>query len=306
MKKKIITRRDFLRVSAVSPVIGALTSIRKQPSSQEGRNLPVSQIEPDKVKVVLIRDENALAGFKKPNDEVVQRMLDGAMTTLFETSDPVEAWKQIVKPTDIVGIKSNVWRYLPTTVEVELNIKNRILDAGVLEENIGIDDRGVRTNPIFQKATAIVNVRPARTHDWSGIGGCIKNPIMFSPSPPKYHPDACADLATLWDHHNLRDRVKLNILLVLSPQFHSTGPHSYSDNYVWPYKGIIVSQDPVAVDSVGLQIIEAKRLEHFGEDRPFQTPAKHIQLAETRHHLGIANPDKINLIKLGWIDGILI
>ena len=304
--EKTITRRDFLRAAAVSPLAGALNSCRKLSSRYKNSLQPVSQTDADKTKVVLIRQKNALSGFKKPNKEVVEKMLNDAISTLFGAKDPIPAWKQIIKPTDIVGIKSNVWRYLPTTSEVEDIIKRRILDAGVLEENIGIDDRGVRRNPLFQKATAIINVRPARTHDWSGIGGCIKNPIMFSPSPPKYHPDACADLATLWDDHKLRERVKLNILLVLSPQFHSTGPHSYSDKYVWPYNGILVSQDPVAVDSVGLNIIEAKRLEYFGENRSFQTPAKHIQLAETRHHLGVADPNKIDLIKLGYTDGILI
>ncbi|MGD9344982.1 MAG: DUF362 domain-containing protein [Candidatus Aminicenantes bacterium] len=304
--KKIITRRDFLRATAVSPLAGALSSYRNLPIRYKNSLHSSSQTGEDKTKVVLIRNENALSGFKRPNKEIVQQMLDEAITTLFGEKDPVLAWKRITNPTDIVGIKSNVWRYLPTTSEVEDIIKRRILDAEVPEENIGIDDRGVRRNPLFQKATAIINVRPARTHDWSGIGGCIKNPIMFSPSPPKYHPDACADLATLWDHHNLRERVKLNILLVLSPQFHSTGPHSYSDKHVWPYNGILVSQDPVAVDSVGLKIIEAKRLEYFEENRPFQTPAKHIQLAETRHHLGIADPNKIDLIRLGYTDEILI
>ena len=68
----------------------------------------------------------------------------------------------------------------------------------------------------------------------------------------------------------------------------------------------MVSIDPVAVDAVGLRIIEAKRLEYFGENRPFQTPAKHIQLAETRHHLGVADQGKIELIKLGFTDEILI
>ncbi len=306
MTKKIITRRDFLRATAVSPLAGALVSCQKKPRQQADTIQSVSPEAAEKTKVVLIRNENALNGFKKPNEKIVEQMLNDAMTTLFGVDDPNLAWKQILKPTDIVGIKSNVWRYLPTTSEVEGIIKKRILETGVLEENIGIDDRGVRRDPLFQKATALINVRPARTHDWSGIGGCIKNPIMFSPSPPKYHPDACADLATLWDHHNLRDRVKLNILLMLSPQFHSTGPHSYADKYVWPYKGILVSKDPVAVDAVGLRIIEAKRLEYFGENRPFQTPAKHIELAETRHRLGVADPDKIDLIRLGWAADILI
>jgi len=29
-------------------------------------------------------------------------------------------------------------------------------------------------------------------------------------------------------------------------------------------------------------------------------PAKHIALADTRYHLGTADPKKIELVKLGW------
>jgi len=297
MKKRGITRRDFLRVAALSPVAGAFASSLKISGGQSSS---------PNAKVVLIRDENALVTFKKPNAKVVQRMLDEALSTLLAEKEPIQAWKQVIKPSDVVGIKSNIMNYLPTTTEVEQIIKRRVLDVGVPEENIGIDDRGVRKNPVFQKATAIINVRPARTHHWSGIGGCIKNPIMYSSRPSDYHSDSCADLATLWDHFDLRKRVKLNILLMLNPQFHSVGPHSYANKYVWEYKGILVSQDPVAVDAVGLRIIQAKRLEYFGEDKPLQTPAKHIRLADTRHHLGVSDPNKIELIKLGWTDKILI
>jgi hypothetical protein len=297
MKKRIITRRDFLRAAALSPVAGAFASNLKLSGGLSSK---------PEARVVLIRDEKALVAFKKPNAEVVHQMLDRALAVLLGEKDPLQAWKQVVKPSDIVGIKSNVMHYLPTTEEVEQVIKKRVLDAGGEEENIGIDDRGARRNPLFQKATAIINVRPARTHHWSGIGGCIKNPIMYSTRPSEYHPDSCADLATLWDHFNLRERVKLNILLMLNPQFHTVGPHSYANKYVWEYKGILVSQDPVAVDAVGLQIIQAKRLEYFGEDKPLQTPAKHIRLADTRHHLGVSDLEKIELIKLGWTEGILI
>ena len=297
MKKRGITRRDFLRVAALSPVAGAFASSLKISGGQSSS---------PNAKVVLIRDENALVTFKKPNAKVVQRMLDEALSTLLAEREPIQAWKQVIKPSDVVGIKSNIMNYLPTTTEVEQIIKRRVLDVGVPEENIGIDDRGVRKNPVFQKATAIINVRPARTHHWSGIGGCIKNPIMYSSRPSDYHSDSCADLATLWDHFDLRKRVKLNILLMLNPQFHTVGPHSYANKYVWEYKGILVSQDPVAVDAVGLRIIQAKRLEYFGEDKPLQTPAKHIRLADTRHHLGVSDPNKIELIKLGWTNGILI
>jgi hypothetical protein len=303
MGKKIITRRDFLKVAAMTPFAGAWACSVKTAERKESAG---KLEEAGKVKVVLIRDENALLSFKKPNPDVIQRMLDEAVATLFGESHAAAAWKRIITPSDIVGIKSNVWRPIPTTREVEQAIKRRIMDAGVAEENIGVDDRGVRRNPVFQNATVLINARPARTHHWSGMGGCIKNHIMFAPQASAYHGDSCADLATLWTEFNLKERTKLNILLMLNPLFHGIGPHHYSDKYVWEYKGILVSQDPVAVDSIGVQILQAKRREFFGEDRPLQPPAKHIFLADTRHNLGVSSPDRIQLIKLGWQEGILI
>lgn len=297
MKKKVLTRRDFLRVTAVTPFAGMVVLKGK----------PGQEIKAEtKAKVVLIRDKNALVSFKKPNPDVIQRMLDDGITKLLGEKDPVKAWKKLVRPSDIVGIKSNVWRYIPTTREVEQALKRRIMDTGVLEENIGIDDRGVRGNPIFEKATVLINARPARTHHWSGMGGCIKNYIMFVPSPPAYHGDSCADLATIWKDYNLKEKTKLNILLMLTPLFHGIGPHHYSKKYVWEYNGILVGQDPVAVDATGVRVLQAKRRQFFGEERPLQPPAKHIFLADTKHHLGVSHPDKIELIKLGWKEGILI
>lgn len=75
---------------------------------------------------------------------------------------------------------------------------------------------------------------------------------------------------------------------------------------MWRYWGLAVGVDPVAVDAVGLRIIQAKRREYFGEDRPLNPPAKHIALADTRHRLGTADPAKIDLQVLGERAGLLI
>ncbi len=298
MKKKSFTRRDFLKVAMLAPFSGALFPGLKS-EHREGELIK-------KAKVVLIRDKNALLSFKKPNPSVIQRMLDEAVCALFGEGEPLKAWKIMIKSSDVVGIKSNVWSYIPTTPEVEQAIKRRVMDAGVSEDKIGIDDRGVRTNPVFRKATALINVRPARTHHWSGVGTCIKNYIMFVPRPWDYHHDSCADLATIWKDYNLKEKTRLNILLMLNPLFHGIGPHHYSDRYVWEYKGILLGEDPVAVDATGVRVLEAKRREFFGEERPLQPPAKHVFLADTRHNLGTSNPQKIELIKLGWEEGALI
>jgi hypothetical protein len=137
------------------------------------------------------------------------------------------------------------------------------------------------------------------------MGGCIKNYIIFSPNPPQYHPDSCADLATVWDLPIVKGKTRLNILVLLTPQFYGHGPHGYDPRHVWSYKGLAVSLDPVAVDAVGAHLLKTKRVQFFGEDRPI-TPTKHIALADTRHHLGVSDLNKIELIKLGWTKDSLI
>ena len=115
MKKRVITRRDFLRVAAMTPFAGAFAS---------GFKIQEKKGTERRTKVVLIRDKNALISFKKPNPGVIQRMLDDSITTLLGEKDPINAWKMLVKPSDIVGIKSNVWRPIPTTGEVEQALKS--------------------------------------------------------------------------------------------------------------------------------------------------------------------------------------
>jgi hypothetical protein len=227
-------------------------------------------------------------------------MLDTGLKTLTGKPDPQSAWKTIIKPDDIVGIKNNRWGYLQTTPQVQNALKGRILEAGVKEDNVGIDDLGVLQNPIFLKSTALINARPMRSHHWAGVGSLIKNYIMFLPEPISIHPDSCADLASVWDLPIVKGKTRLNVLVMFTPQFHSFGPHSFNPKYVWKYYGILMGFDPVAVDATGLRIIEAIRREYFGDDRPLNPPAKHIAIADTKYHLGTADPAKIDLVKIGY------
>lgn len=297
MKYKVRTRREFLKDSTSAALAGALYL-----------SSPVELLAQSKKKtrVVLIRDKNVLDGLNKLREEVVQQMLDKAVTTLLNTKDPIQAWKMLIKPTDIVGIKSNQWQPLCTPPELERAIERRVIDAGVSENNIDVRDRGILNDPLFLKATALINVRPLRTHHWSGVGGVIKNYIMYVEEPHTYHPDTCADLATIWKLPLVQGKTRLNILVLFTPLFHGMGPHHFSPKHTWAYKGLIVGLDPVAVDSTGVRVLQAKRKEFFGEVRPINPPPKHIFLADTRHHLGTADPGKIDLIKIGWKEDMLI
>jgi hypothetical protein len=298
MKKNIITRRSLLKKAATLAAGSAILM-----------NFPariLGSTGKKQSRVVLIRNEAVIDADGKVNAAVIQDMLDIAILQLTGKSSIQQAWKGIIKAEDIVGIKTNVWQYLATPPELENAIKKRVIEVGVKEDKISIKDRGVLSDPVFQQSTALINVRPMRTHAWSGVGSLIKNYIMFTNQPASYHGDSCADLATLFDLPEVKGKSRLHILVMLTPLFHGVGPHHYNKEYTWPYKGIIVGFDPVAVDSIGLKIIQAKRQEYFREDKPLNPPAKHILLADTRHHLGTADPNMIELVKMGWKEGVMV
>ncbi len=297
-KDRIITRRDFLRGTAYTAMATALGSSLGKETKAEG-----------KVKVILIRDENAIDPRGNINPKVVQQMLDRGVSELMGEKNTLEAWKNLFKPSDIVGIKSNVWAYLPTPEELENAIVKRLMDVGVPKKNIGIDDRGVLDNPIFKSSTALINVRPLRTHHWSGIGGCIKNYCMFVPAyqlPLYYHSDACSPLASIWSKPIVKGKTRLNILSLLRIQFYSRGPHHFDRRFVSEYKGLLIGKDPVALDSIGARLLQLQRIAYFGEDRPLDTPPTHIYVADEKYKLGISDLRRIDLVKMGWMEGALL
>lgn len=295
--RRSMDRRQFLKGASAAAVTAPLLV---KGMGQPAAAAPAPQTAPAaKSRVVLVRNLDCLDENGLPKQAVVQEMLDTGIKALTGLPDPQAAWKTLVKPNDIVGIKHNRWGYLKTTPQVETAIKTRVIEAGVKESNIAVDDLGVLQNPIFQKATALINARPMRSHHWAGVGSLIKNYIMFIPEPISIHPDSCADLASIWDLPVVKGKTRLNVLVMFTPQFHSFGPHSFNPKYVWKYHGLMLGFDPVAVDATGLRIIEGIRREHFGDDRPLNPPAKHIAIADTKYHLGTADPARIELIKIG-------
>jgi hypothetical protein len=300
-EERIVTRRDFIRgttCGALGVAFGLSCSGNASgpaPKAVEGRS-----------KVILIRHADAMDADGNYNGEVLRQMLDEAVVAFFEAEDVSAAWRQMVKPDDILGIKTNVYQLLATPTELEQTMKTRAMEAGVKEENISIRDRGILQDPVFLNATALINTRPLRAHHWSGIGGCLKNYILFVEQPFTYHGDSCADLGALWKLPICAGKTRLNVLVVMRPLIHKLGPHRYDPKHVWHYKGLLVGNDPVALDSVGLELIKRMQMSFFGEEPQGGTSPKHVALAETRHGVGIADLSRIDIVKIGWMEDSLI
>jgi hypothetical protein len=293
--RKTITRRDFLKGTAgflLAPT--AITSVPRSARAQA------------KIRVVVIRNVDVVGPNSEIKRDLLQIMLDEAVCAIVGKKEAPAAWQSLFVKTDVVGIKTNAWRYLPTPKEMEGVIQQRLLDVGISSGNISIDDRGVLDNPVFNKATALVNVRPVRTHHWSGVGSCLKNYIMFVRQPSAYHDEGCSDLGKIWTYPIVKGKTRLNILCALTPQFFGRGANFFDRRYVWPYKGLIVGTDPVAVDAVGAELLRRKRIAHFGEDRALDVQPVHISVADKKYHLGVSDLSRIEIVKLGWQEEVLL
>ncbi len=294
-EKKTITRRDFLKGTAGIALGAAL-----------GPMLPGFTMAQASPRVVLVRDADVVGPGGEVNGKILASMLDEAVRLVTGAKEPLDGWKGLFGKSDVVGVKTNAWRYLSTPKEMEEAIRRRVMETGVEEKNIAVDDRGIRTNPVFMRSTALVNVRPVRTHHWAGVGTCLKNYIMFVPTPSEYHPDGCAELGRVWTLPEVKGKTRLNILVALTPQFYGRGANFFDRRYVWSYKGIIVGIDPVAVDTVGAELLKRKRIAQFGEDRALDVTPHHITVADRKYRLGVSDLKKIDLVKVGWKEDILL
>ncbi|MEW5902111.1 MAG: twin-arginine translocation signal domain-containing protein, partial [Acidobacteriota bacterium] len=119
-RKEALTRRQFIKESTLAAA-GSAIFLARPGVIQTG---PAD--EEKKSKIVLVRNKEVLDQNSRPKTEVVLEMLDAAVRELTGKPEATAAWKSIIKPEDIVGIKTNVWTYIPTTTQVENALKRRV------------------------------------------------------------------------------------------------------------------------------------------------------------------------------------
>jgi hypothetical protein len=254
-------------------------------------------------RAVLVRNPAAFTKAGEIDTPVVMQMIDEGVAALLQTPTADAAWKMLFTAGDKAGIKTNVYNYLPTPPAVADGLRLRLAVCGLNPDEVPVTDRDARTK--LADRTALLNIRPVRTHHWSGIGSCLKNYIMFADTPSDWHEDSCADLGGIWHLPIVKGKTRLNILLALNPYFYGRGPHNFDARFQWKYSGLFMSTDPVAVDALGAELLRRKRVAFFGEDR-IVTPTKHIEVAEKKHALGVADLKRIDLVRLGWKEDTLL
>ena len=333
-----LTRRQFLRTGAqglIGAVVGGVAASQAGCQPRKPAAPAPAEMKPPvagRARVILIRDERMLSMSTRERRDVVQGSLNTALMHLTGTDTPVKAWGKYAKRGERIAIKSNLMMR-PVHPELLNAIHAGLTGAGVADADVAAWDRNsagfgraefesLPRHPGFGEdsvsklitdwATGLINVTGLKAHWLAGIGCALKNwagavtsiNVQDDNVAYAFHGDSCADIGILNAIPAIRDRCRLIVIDALQPLF-SGGPQ-VDPTYLWDYNGLIVGTDPVAVDAICARIIQAKRDQHKGYAWPISPPAKHIEIADTKYGLGVSDPKRIDLVKLGWAEGVLV
>ena len=327
-------RRDFLRKCITgAAALGASGRIGLLAAAERGEAFAKSR-------VVIARDATLRGTSATVDSRRMLSLVDRAMQALFDRDNPIETWKKLVRPGETVGLKVNALggRGFCSHPLVEV-ICERLQEAGIKGSDIVVWDRdtdeleragfhvstggnrvqcfgtdrvdyeqelamhgsvGSRLSKILtQRCNVLINIPVLKDHDGAGVTAALKNMYGVIHNPNKYHPNGCnpyiADLNMLPE---IRTRMRLTICDATTACFEG-GP-GYKPEYSWKPNAVIVSQDPVALDYTGWQIIERKRAEKGLKtlEADGRAPRYIATAADPQHRLGTNDPRRIAVVEV--------
>lgn len=298
IKKEVITRRDFLRGTAATALgLTLLPDWLKAGMVKKETKSAADQ----KSLVLVVRDEHVLdSSGNKVDKKVLGGMISQIMTALTGEKEMKKAWLKLFSPKDVVGLVPTPLMN-PTHNELIEFIKESLVAAGLPEANIrSAQGRSVDLNSI----TALISLPGLKAHWLTGIGTVIKNYILYSGAPRNYHYEHSTKLGEIWHLPQVKGKTRLIIVDALRPVC-DRGPQ-FDPRYRWPYKGLLAGTDPVALDAVGLKIIQTKRDELRGEHWPISPPPISIEAADKIYKLGNSRLENIEIKTIGWTQELLL
>jgi uncharacterized protein (DUF362 family) len=146
---------------------------------------------------------------------------------------------------------------------------------------------------------AVINLPVLKDHGIAGVTLALKSMFGAIHNPNKYHSNAgdpyVADVNMLTP---IRSKLRLHICDGLNAQYEG-GP-SFMPQWMWPFNGLLVARDPVALDYVGWKIIEKKRAE--AGMKPLselkREPTYIATAADAAHGLGTCDPARIERVEI--------
>ena len=289
--KHVLTRRDFLR-GTIGATIG--TSILSLPWPK-GEALALSSSL-----VTVVRDKNAIETSKNVDNTILEKMLEQTLIKVTGQKNSKEAWLSLVKPADKIGLVPTP-HLNPTHDELVDAVKRSLMAAGIPEDRIKLAQGGP-SRP--KECDALIALPALKAHWLTGIGTVLKNYIMYSGSPSSYHKSKSSKLGEIWNLPFVKGKTKLVLVDSLYPLC-DKGPQP-DPRYQWSYSGLIAGTDPVAVETVCLNIINEKRKAIRGEPWPLSPPPICVEAADKVYGLGTSRMEAISIEQYGWEQDLLL
>jgi uncharacterized protein (DUF362 family) len=284
------SRREFVKeMVAGAAVLGA------------GPGFVWGQGKGEKSKVVIVRDAKLRTPGPAPDEKRVAALLDHAMQTYFSAQNPLQPWKQVVRPGQVVSLKLNAMggRAIAPSVALVAAICERLQQAGIKAGDIIVWDRGSRELEAagFKLSDASGAIRftgsdKAGYEDASVTYGSVTTKL----SKILTQSDVVINLPVLKNHNivgvtmamknmygvidnpsamhgtacnpyiadlNMIPPIRQKVRFVVADLKTAVyeGGPSYRPEYSWNEDGLLVGEDRVAVDTISTGIVERKRAE---------------------------------------------
>jgi len=279
--------------SATSEPTATVAPTEMPEPSSSPRRPEIIQFYPDvPSKVIHARHAGVWAGEELAAD-ALRQMVDAAISRLTGLEDPGEAWAALFAPDERVAIKVNAFRNstIWTHVPLVMAVTDALQEAGLPSENITIFDyytteleeagfpvnrdgpgvrcygtdqdcsgmfdvngRSTNLSQILLESDALVNMPVLKSHMMAGITFAMKNHYGTVSYPNMLHTEIGPTIAALNELEPIKERTRLIVgdMLEACLAYGHAYPYWEPD---WTGDSILMSFDPVAHDTFGLEVL---------------------------------------------------
>ncbi len=195
-------------------------------------------------------------------------------------------------PSFLMGTRVSAYN-VPAGVQVSIhNNEDATMDARLIP-GTGVSTKFVRA---LTESTALINFSLVKDHSICGYTGALKNMTHgCTINPHDFHlHQASPQIAMLAAQDVIKSRMRLHISDAFKVIYHG-GPKDKFPQYRTPYEAVFASTDPVAMDRIGWEIVEALRAKNNMPTLTTQGREPSYIQAAADLGLGIADRSRIRL-----------
>ncbi len=305
-----LTRRSFLGGVAASLAGGTL--LRPSPTIAAGERLRMP-LGAQRSRVARVQCRHAVLG-PDINRRIVAEMLEKTLTSLTETSTAGQAWQEILRPDDVIGLKFNrsARKAIASTDVVADTLITSIIEAGWRPDRIvcieappetsnrhgtapavnGFSDTEIdfgsgsdQFASVLEQVTALISVPFLKTHNIAGMTCSLKNlSHALVKHPARYHGNGCSPyIADIVASEPIRNKLRLCLVDALRVVYEG-GPEANSAT-ISDEGMLMASTDPVATDVVGLATLNEIRQQR--DLAPIARTAGELGYLADAHRVGL-------------------